>query len=119
MMASESPRSSPSLRRPTAKARTSSRMCAQVQVCQMPKSLWRIAGRLACALALRSSSFGTVSRLAELSRLTDQVSSLGRHGGRPRAPASLGLVAGLQDARWLALLLPAHPAHDNDLYNSP
>ena len=42
-----SPRSSPSFLRPMAKARTSSRSRAQVQVCQMPKSLWRMAGRAA------------------------------------------------------------------------
>ena len=38
---------SPSRCRPAASARTSSRTCAQVQVCQMPRSLCRIAGRCA------------------------------------------------------------------------
>ena len=64
MMATALPRPNPSLRRPTAKARTSSRSCAQVQVCQMPKSLCRMAGRAACCTALRRSSFGTVSSVA-------------------------------------------------------
>src|SRR5262245_7726934 len=61
MTATASPRLSPSLRRPSANARTSSLSCAQVQVCQIPRSLWRSAGREACCTALRNSSLGTVS----------------------------------------------------------
>src|SRR5581483_3640045 len=39
----------------------SSHRCRQLQVCQMPKSLCRMAGRRACSVALRNSSLGTVS----------------------------------------------------------
>ena len=44
---------------------------AQVQVCQIPRSLWRKAGRAPNCAALRSRSLGTVSKRAgELSKLT-------------------------------------------------
>ena len=46
---------------PTAKARTSSSTSAQVHVCHMPRSFWRMAGRPPRILALRRSSFGNVS----------------------------------------------------------
>jgi hypothetical protein len=35
---------------------------AQLQVCQMPKSLWRMAGRCPCTRALKRRSLGGVSR---------------------------------------------------------
>src|ERR1044071_2551921 len=61
MIAILSPRLSPSSIRPTENARISSSICAHVQVCQMPRSLWRIAGRDANLVALRISNFGNVS----------------------------------------------------------
>ena len=56
-----SPRRSPSAWRPIASARTSSSCSAQVQLCQMPKSLWRMAGRSPSLSALRRRYFGNVS----------------------------------------------------------
>src|SRR5262245_17084519 len=61
MMATVSPRLRSSLRSPMLSARTSANKRAQLQVCQMPKSLWRMAGRSACTRALKMRSLGNVS----------------------------------------------------------
>src|SRR6267378_6124999 len=61
-------------------------ICAQVQVCQIPKSLCRIAGRPGKRAALRTSNFGNVS-----SRASTAFSS-GAQASRPHV--SLGGRAG-------------------------
>src|SRR5258708_7222400 len=61
MMAMRSPRARPRRDRPVAEARTSASICVQVQVCQIPKSLCRIAGRLGKRAALRTRNFANVS----------------------------------------------------------
>jgi hypothetical protein len=62
---------------------TWSRICAQVQVCQMPRSLWRMAGRSPNERALCNSSFGKVSAGAR--RLLATASSQGHAAATPRA----------------------------------
>src|SRR5579872_610663 len=47
---------------PTEKARISSSISSQVQVCQMPRFLWRMAGRPPMVAALWIKSLGRVSR---------------------------------------------------------
>src|SRR5438876_641085 len=61
MMARCMPRLKPCAARPQASARTSSAYCCQVQVCQMPRSFSRIAGRAPRTRAWCISSFGNVS----------------------------------------------------------
>ena len=56
---------------------------AQVQVCQMPRSLWRIAGRSACSRALRISSLGNVSGLASFATAGNSCSSAVLPKSRP------------------------------------
>ena len=81
-----------------AKARTFSSICAQVQVCQMPRSLCRIAGRAPNSRALRINSLGNVSACsggvsatARSSRSAAPVAP----GTHPSPPLTGGLVVSI------------------------
>src|SRR5258706_8254583 len=65
-----SPRLKPCAARPLARARTSLANCSQLQVCQMPRSFSRIAGRPGRTRAWCISSFGNVSRPARFSDIS-------------------------------------------------
>src|SRR5574341_1917195 len=56
MTESRSPRAKPSAASPRAKSRAFSQYCAQVNVCQIPRSFSRMAGRAPRSRALRSTS---------------------------------------------------------------
>src|SRR4029453_1229666 len=66
MTDSRSPRPKPRAARPRARSRTSSWYWRQVQVCQIPRSFSRMAGRFPSSRALRCSRRGSVVRSATL-----------------------------------------------------
>src|SRR6202034_3445186 len=109
MMANLPPRLMPSSARPTENARISSSISCHVQVCQMPRFLWRIAGRAPIATALWMRSLGSVSKLGS-------VESTGRSTAicRTPLPGSHLPSAGAQTKRQAALR--AHPSVMNWKY---